>query len=87
MFQTNEIINLIISIGILLFIVIFWSELSGVYHLKVLTIAFLFMLASGIATVVETVFTPTLFNFIEHFCDVLRTAAFLIWACLLRLRP
>jgi len=87
MFQTNEIINLIISIGVLLFIIIYWSELSGVAHLKILTVAFLFMLVSSIATVIEAVFMPTLFNFIEHFCDVLRTVVFLIWGCLLGLRP
>jgi hypothetical protein len=83
MFQENEVINLLVTFGIFLFVMLFWSELSEAYHLKVLTIVLFLTLISGIFTLLEHLIWPTQLNYLEHFSDVLRSAVLLIWGLLL----
>lgn len=83
MFQENELIHLLISVGILIFVIIYWKELAGFYHIRLLIAAFLFLLASGIFTLMEGVFWYGFFNGLEHLCDLLRTVVILIWGSLL----
>lgn len=85
MFQENEIVHGLVSFGVLIFIIIYWKELSGIQYFRILAVAFLFLLASAVFTLLEDLsaswYQP--FNFLEHSCDLLRTLAVLLWAAML----
>lgn len=79
MTQQNELINLIIEVGVLSFLLMHLKEVSGPYHFKLLVVAYLLSFGSGLCTVLEDTFWYDFFNPFEHICDFLRAVVLLIW--------
>lgn len=83
MYQESEVINLCVSIGVLIFIVVHWKEIDESHHFRTLVVAFGFLFAASIFTLIEDFWDNRYwfdsFNFLEHLCDLFRSVFLLIW--------
>ena len=66
MIQENEIVMLILGIGVLIFIHINRSKLKRIPSLKMLVLGFYMLLAGWAMTVMESFFWGVLLNYLEH---------------------
>ncbi len=79
MFQKNEVITLLITVGIGIF---FWSNRKSILQLngwKLLILSFLCYLARMIFTVLEGYIWYDVMNLLEHLSILLFTIFFLLW--------
>ncbi len=79
MFEKNEVITLLITVGIGIF---FWSNRKSIIHLhacKLLILSFLLYLARTCFTVLEGYLWPNTLNLLEHLSILLFSIVFLLW--------
>ena len=79
MFQENEVITLLITVGMGLFLWLNRKPLHHVYRWKLLFFAFLFFLGSAFFTVIEGVVWENGFNHLEHLSALGFAVLFLAW--------
>ena len=77
--QTNELIQLLLGIGVLIFMLANRSRLSRIADYPLLFASFAVMLTGWILTVLEGLFWPDLLNTIEHFTHFVAAALLLLW--------
>ncbi len=82
MFQESEIVNLIFSLLITIFFLIF-SRGYRRPRFPFLYLGFLFMLFAYVFTVIEGFVFPVAFNLLEHFCYAMSGIFFLIGCMIL----
>lgn len=68
MAQEDEIIMLVLGIGVLLFVVVNYPRLKQYQSVNILITGFCFSLLGWILTVLEGFLLETPLNFAEHFC-------------------
>ena len=68
MVHENEIVMLILGIGVLFFIVVNYSQLKRFPAINTLIAGFCFTLTGWFFTVLEGYMLATLFNIVEHSC-------------------
>lgn len=86
MFQENELITLLITVGIGFF---FWADKKSITYLpawKLLILSFLCYLASTCFTVLEGYLWETTLNILEHLSILLFSIFFLFWCWQVGLR-
>lgn len=79
MVNEYELVVLILAIGILIFIFGKRSNFKRIYDYKTLLGAFYFLFIGFLATVLESFFFNTTFNYLEHVCYVISSILILIW--------
>lgn len=80
MLQENELITLLLGIGVLLFVVLSLPRLKKFPNVNWLLLALAGQAIAWIFTVLETWYFPVLFNGIEHFGYALCSVSLLVWA-------
>jgi len=68
MVHENEVVMLILGIGVLLFIVLNYSQLKRFPAINILIAGFCFTLTGWVFTILEGFMFETLFNLAEHSC-------------------
>jgi hypothetical protein len=79
MIEQNEVVMLVLGIGVLFFVLGNYSQLKRFPSAKVLVVGFSVLLAGWILTVLEGFYLPGLFNYMEHICYAVSTVLLAIW--------
>ncbi|MDD5122482.1 MAG: hypothetical protein PHX97_03755 [Dehalococcoidales bacterium] len=86
MIEINEVIMLLLGIGLILGIRLNINYLKKVPRIKILTSAFYVLFASFVFTIVEGFFLRDLFNLLEHLCYLLSPLLLLLWCYLVMVK-
>ena len=68
MFEENEVVMLILGIGVLAFVLLNLEKIKRIFAWKIMVSAYCFLLAGWVLTVLEGFVAGRLFNFLEHAC-------------------
>ena len=79
MIQQNEIITLIISIAVWVFIFINRIKLNNLPSIKLLLTSFLLLSSGWILTILEGFFWGKILNLIEHVCYAISALIIVFW--------
>ena len=79
MVQGNEILNLLLGFGTLLFILLNLPRLAKIKSSRLLLGAYFVLFAASILTVLEGLFWSHLLNFLEHLCYLLSQIMVTLW--------
>ncbi|HJZ39350.1 MAG TPA: hypothetical protein VJ203_03215 [Bacteroidales bacterium] len=79
MFEENEVVMLILGIGVLIFILLNLNRIKRIYAWKLLVPGYCFLLAGWFLTVLEGFFAGSLFNFLEHACYTCSSIIVAFW--------
>ena len=79
MIEQNEVVMLVLGIGVLIFILGNYSQLKRFPSAKILVVGFSVLLAGWVLTVLEGFYLPGLFNFLEHICYAISTVLLATW--------
>lgn len=79
MFHENEVVMLLISSGVAVFVFFNWQKFTRLIDWKLLFIAFLFFLAGCFFTVIEGSMLENFFNYLEHACYLGNAVCLIIW--------
>jgi hypothetical protein len=79
MIQENEVIMLLLGVGVFIFMYINRRRLAGVGSYGVLFAAFVVLLAGWTFTVLEGFVLDSAFNLLEHICYAISTILLALW--------
>ena len=79
MIHENELVMLLLSMGVAVFIILKRHKFRQFPGWKLLFSAFLFFAAGSVSTVIETFIFNNFFNHIEHICYFMNGLILLIW--------
>ncbi len=79
MSDSNEVVMLLIGLGVFVFGILQRRHLSRVTRAWLLSASYLLLLVSWVFTVAEAYYLPTLLNLLEHACALLSALLLLIW--------
>ncbi|HDP70378.1 MAG TPA: hypothetical protein ENN38_06185 [Actinobacteria bacterium] len=79
MIQENELITLLLWVGLLIFILTGRSRLKRLLSSEILIMGFCAFLAGRILTVLEGFFWGDLLNFLEHGFNAVGSVSLLVW--------
>lgn len=79
MIQQNEIVMLIIGLGVLIFILGKRLQLKRFPSSNILVLGFYVLLAGWALTVIEGLFWGVLFNYLEHICYAIGSLLVAAW--------
>lgn len=79
MLRENEVVMLILGVGVLFFIIINASRLTNVYSWKLLIAGYCVLLSGWIFTVLEEFFAGHILNYLEHASYLASSALLLVW--------
>lgn len=77
----NEIVMLLIGMGVLVFILGNQARLKRLPASGILIVAFYIMLAGWVLTVLEGLFWEEILNFAEHLCTAVSSGIVAVWCC------
>ncbi len=80
MSKENEMIMLLLGVGILVLIWVNHDRLKRIPESKILISSFCFLLAGWAMTVLEDFFFGRAVNYLEHICYTLSSVLMLIWS-------
>lgn len=86
MIQDNEVIMLLMAIGVLIFILVNRRLIMRIRAARVLVAAFCVLLAGYVLTVLEGFFQEDLLNFLEHLCYAASSVLIALW-CIRVFKP
>lgn len=70
MFQENEVISCILTVGVVLFVLVNYRTVARIPRSSFLLVALLFFLLSNVFTICEGLWLEPYFNALEHLCYV-----------------
>ena len=79
MIQENEVVMLLMAIGVLIFILVNHRLIMRIVAARVLVAAFCVLLAAYVLTVLEGFFLGDLLNFLEHACYAGSSVLIALW--------
>ena len=79
MIQGNEVVMLLMAIGVLIFILFNRRQIMRIEAAGLLVTAFCVLLAGYVLTVLEGFFLEDLFNFLEHLCYTGSSVLIALW--------
>lgn len=79
MIEQNEVIMLVLGIGVLIFVLGNYSQLKRFPSAKILVVGFSVLSAGWVLTVLEGFFLTGLLNFLEHICYAISTVLLATW--------
>ncbi len=86
MVQDNEVVMLLMAIGVLVFILVNRRLIMRIEAARVLVAAFCVLLAGYVLTVLEGFFLGDLLNFLEHLCYAASSVLIALW-CMKVFKP
>ncbi len=86
MIQDNEVVMLLMAIGVLIFILVNRRLIMRIRAARVLVAAFCVLLAGYVLTVLEGFFQEDLLNFLEHLCYAASSVLIALW-CIRVFKP
>jgi len=75
----NEVVMLLLGVGVLTFILGNRSRLKQLTASKILIVAFYLLLAGWVLTVLEGFFWEGILNFVEHLCTAVSSVLVAVW--------
>lgn len=85
MFQENEVISCILTVGVVLFVLVNYHAVAQIPHHNFLLWALLFFLLSNMFTVLEGFWLGDFFNALEHLCYAANLLLLAVWCRLVYL--
>ncbi|NLD37590.1 MAG: hypothetical protein GX654_12050 [Desulfatiglans sp.] len=79
MIHENELVMLLLSLGVAVFIILKRHKFRQFFGWKLLFTAFLFFTTGCICTVLETLFFNNLLNHLEHICYLINALMIMMW--------
>ena len=79
MMQENEIITLLLGIGVMIFILANKQKVKRIPAAKILIAGFYVLLAGWVLTVLEGLFWRELLNVLEHICYTASSILMAVW--------
>ena len=79
MLQENEIVMLILGLGVLIFVLSNRSQLKRFQSSRGLMLGFYFLLAGWLSTVLEGFFGKVFFNYLEHMFYAIGSVSVALW--------
>jgi len=79
MIEQNEVVMLVLGLGVLIFVLGNYPQLKRFPCAKILVAGFAVLLAGWVLTVLEGFFLPGLLNFLEHICYAISTVLLATW--------
>jgi len=79
MLNENEVIILILGIGILSLVSVYRSKIKRMYAYEMMLLAYYLLIASWVFTVLEDVFFYAIMNLLEHICFLASALVMLVW--------
>ncbi len=79
MIQDNEVVMLLMAIGVLIFILVNRRLIMRIEAARVLVAAFCVLLAAYVLTILEGFFQEDLLNFLEHLCYAASSVLIAMW--------
>lgn len=79
MFQENEVISCILTVGVVLFVLVNYRAVVRIPRSSLLLSALLFFLLSNLFTICEGMWEEALFNALEHSCYAICLILLSIW--------
>ncbi len=86
MIQENEVVMLLMAIGVLIFILVNRRLIMRIVAARVLVVAFCVLAAGYVLTVLEAFFLEKLLNFLEHLCYAGSSVLIAMW-CMRVFKP
>ena len=86
MIQDNEVVMLLMAIGVLIFILVNRRLIMRIEAARVLVAALCVLLAGYVFTVLEGFFLGDLLNFLEHLCYAASSVLIALW-CMKVFKP
>ena len=83
MVQENEVVMIVLGLGVLLFILGNRSQLKRIESSATLILGFCFLLLGWALTVLEGFCWEVLLNYLEHMCYAAGSASLAAWCCTL----
>ncbi len=81
--KENEVVMLLLSLCVLIFIVLYFKSIIKIKHWQLLLGAYLSLLMASICTNLESYFFPSVYNMIEHISYAISSMLLLIWILLI----
>lgn len=79
MLHENEVVMLLLGVGIFLFLLLNLSHIRHISFWKILIVSYSLLLAGWILTVLEGYFLESLLNFLEHLSYVTSSLVLAVW--------
>ena len=79
MIQENEVVMLIIGLGVLIFVLVNRSQLKRIKSSATLILGFCFLLVGWVLTVLEGFCWKVLLNYLEHMCYAAGSVSLAAW--------
>lgn len=86
MIEQNELLTLLVAIGVLIFVASNRRGLETLPDAKICLLAFMILVIGLASTVLEGLFWPTTFNLLEHACYGLSSVFLAGWVWLVFMR-
>lgn len=86
MIQENEVVMLLMAIGVLIFILVNRRLIMRIEAARVLVAAFCVLLAAYVFTILEGFFLEKLLNLLEHLCYAASSVLIALW-CMRVFKP
>jgi hypothetical protein len=80
MIQENEVLMLILGIGVLIYIILNISQIRRIKSHNILLAAYFLLLSAWLSTVLEGFIAEKYFNFMEHICYAASIVLTIIWS-------
>ena len=77
--QKNELITIIVAVGVLIFIMLHYTALRKLPNFKILVSSFYVLIASWILTILEGFFFPAVLNLLEHIGYAISAILLALW--------
>jgi len=79
MIEQNEVVMLVLGIGVLIFVLGNYPQLKRFPSAKILVVGFCVLLAGWVLTVMEGFYLPGILNYLEHICYAVSTVLLAAW--------
>jgi hypothetical protein len=79
MLQENEVVMLILGVGVFLFIILNKVHIKKIISWKILFGGYCFLLSGWLFTVLEGFFLEQTLNFFEHICYLISLVMVVVW--------
>jgi hypothetical protein len=79
MLKENEVVMLILGVGVLFFILLNKVHLTKIYSWRLLVLSYCILLSGWIFTVLEEFFLGTYLNYLEHISYGISSILLIIW--------
>lgn len=86
MLQQNELITMLVGLGVVFYIIINKGRLRSIQGFRILVVAYMILFTGWILTIAEGFLLGTLFNVLEHLCYAASSTLVAVWCWFVLIR-